>query len=87
MKFYVIVAFQAQNLKSDISGSGAVEAAAQWSREERASLMVSKKATVLHVSSRLDATQVMPSPILHLISNRFHEYSLKKVCRVLLSPA
>lgn len=72
------LASQALSLKSDISGSREVTAAAKFSEEERAALLANKKATVWEVPHRSVATQVLPGHTMHFVSTMFANYSLYK---------
>lgn len=68
------------NPRSDITGSGVVEAATKALTEEMGARLARKKATARELPSGLDASQVMSAHILHILSALYEEYSILKMC-------
>lgn len=66
--------------KSDISGSAEVVAAAKVLKVKRAALLASEKASMWEFPLRLDATQILPGDILHLVLSLFEDHPLVEMC-------
>lgn len=71
---------QMQNTKSDISGNAEGISAAKVSRKVWAAVLARKKASGWEVPLRLDAIQVLPGPLLHIITTTIENYSFHEMC-------